>query len=92
LRGVYESCLCSWRCARLAVFLALEVLLPLVFEQSKIFIHFVQSIVLSVERMNYIVRRHVHLVINVHVFFNELNEFLHLFAEKQINLVSELVA
>ena len=45
-----------------------------------------QRIVLSVERVDDVVLIRVDLLVNVNIFFNELNELFHLLSEKLINV------
>ena len=68
------------------------VLLPLILKQSKVFTRLVKSIMLSVKSVNYIILVDVNLIINIDIFFNEVDELLHLCTEEKVDLIRELGA
>ena len=69
-----------------------NVFLPLILEQPEVLMHFLKSVVLSIERVNDVVLVRVNLLVNVDVLFNELNELLHLLSEKLIDVDFELLS
>ena len=76
---------------RVRSLLLLNVLLALVLQQSEVFVHLLESVMLAVERMNHMVFFRINLVINVDNLLDEVDELLHLFAEEQLNVLSKLL-
>jgi len=74
------------------VFSLLEILLAFVLEESEVFVHLLQCVVLTVECMDHVVIFHIYLLINVKGFLNKVDELLHFDAEKLIDLIAKLLA
>ena len=74
------------------VFSLLEILLAFVLEESEVFVHFLQCVVLPVECMDHVVIFHIYLLINVKGFLDKVDELLHFDAEELIDLITKLLA
>lgn len=92
LRGRQTRIIFGFRRFTFNLFLSLDVFLPLILEQPKVLMHFLKSVVLSIERVNDVVLVRVNLLVNVDVLLNELNEFLHLLSEELIDVDFELLS
>jgi len=86
LRGSQTRAIFGFRRFAFNLFLSLYIFLPLILEQPEILMHFLKSVVLSIERVNDVVLVRVNLLVNVDVLLNELNELLHLLSEKLIDV------